>query len=1231
MATPTPANESARIESAFEDVAKLAARACGVPIALIVLSQEDRYQLESQVGLGELEASINQSFFARASQSEKIHEIPDTSQDATFQDSPVFEKNPTASQIRFYAGMPLISPTGRHLGVLCVLDHVSKTLTEDQREDLTRLGTLLASRMELLQTAREQDQLMAFQQAILDNAATAIIAATTEGIITHFNPEAEKMLGYSADEMVGKQTPGTFHDPEEIAAVAEELTHTLGRKIEPGFDVFVTNARSGIPETREWTYVRKDGSRLPVLLSVSALLDGHGGVSGFLGMAQDLTEKKLAEEILKESEARLSFLNDLGEAIRPLTEPNKILAKVVKRLGKRLKASRCLYAEFDDDKNTFTVLREYTSDCGPHMGTCRLSDFDDRTARALRQGQTLVVCDTEADYSSQEDREMFDRLGAKSLICNPIVDPTGLRAVMAVHQTTFRQWTPAEVQIVQHVTERCRAAIERSRAQISLRESERFTRASLDALSSQIAVLNGDGCIVTTNRAWRDFEGERCLPWHTVTEGANYLQACDQAAGTGNPEAAEMAKIIRKVISGEQETARTEIACHGCDEVCWYLCRASRFPGDGPVRVVLSLEDITAIKQAQQQAERNEKQFHELFEFAPDAIIMANAQGFITRINRQAESMFGYHRSELNGQPVEILLPESIRENHVGLREEYLASVVPLAIGAGRSNLKGRKKDGTIFPVEISLSPLDSDDGKWVVASVRDISERVRSEQQMRQALATLDATVDGAYVTDAETMKFTYVNQGAVRQLGYSREELLSFTPADIDPTADEAKLQALIEPILSGEKEVIHFTTRHRHKDGHEIPMEISMQRAEQDEGRPSFICVTRDITERLIHEKQERRNQRIESIGMLAGGVAHDLNNALSPILMICDLMRMKYPDEKVMIDTIETSAQRGADMVRQLLTFAKGADGERVSLQARHLVRDLEKLMSSTFPKNIKVEVRCAPSLPTIMGDATQLHQILLNLCVNARDAMPQGGTLTLEAFETEIDAAFVRSHPYAKPGDFLALRVRDTGMGIEPEILDLIFDPFFTTKGPERGTGMGLSTVMGIIKGHGGFVQVYSQPGEGSTFTVYLPAAETDAKGEKTSPLKHTPFRGQGELILLVDDEPIVRDTAQIVLEFLNFTPLLAADAAEGLALIAEKGTALRAIITDMHMPHMDGLGFVRTLRRHLPDVPVLVTSGRLDENVAEQFASLGVTKRLDKPFTQAQFARSMQDLLTPAS
>ena len=507
------------------------------------------------------------------------------------------------------------------------------------------------------------------------------------------------------------------------------------------------------------------------------------------------------------------------------------------------------------------------------------------------------------------------------------------------------------------------------------------------------------------------------------------------------------------------------------------------------------------------------------------------------------------------------------------------------------------------------------------------ITQRQRAEESQARLAAAVEQAAEAIMITDAKA-EILYVNPAFERFTGYSRREAVGQNARILKSGKhDAAYYEQIWATLARGESWEGRFINKRKDGSLYEEESTISAIRGATGE-IISYVAVKRDITDRLKDERLAQRSQRLEAIGTLVGGVAHDLNNALAPIMMGAELLRMRYPGEASLVDMFQTSAQRGADMVRQLLSFAKGAEGERVLIQLNQLLKEMKKLMEGTFPKDIQLAVKTDPKLPTFLGDPTQMHQILLNLCVNARDAMPNGGILTVEAHRQEVDATFASSIPDAKPGLYVALRVHDTGTGIPPEILEKIFDPFFTTKGPTKGTGLGLSTVMGIVKGHGGFIRVYSDVGQGSTFTVYLPA-ELAGVGQDLATKVEVDFRGQGEVILFVDDEPILREVARAVLRHLNFTPLTATDGADALIQVTEHRTELRAIITDLHMPHMDGMAFVRALRRILPDLPVIVSSGRMDDAVLAEFKTLGVANHLNKPFTEAQLADALNRLLAP--
>jgi PAS domain S-box-containing protein len=389
--------------------------------------------------------------------------------------------------------------------------------------------------------------------------------------------------------------------------------------------------------------------------------------------------------------------------------------------------------------------------------------------------------------------------------------------------------------------------------------------------------------------------------------------------------------------------------------------------------------------------------------------------------------------------------------------------------------------------------------------------------------------------------------------------------------------------------------------------------------------FIGHCLDITERLAAERHMNRSQRLEAIGQLAGGIAHDLNNALAPILMTSSMMRLDYPGSCDLIDTVESSARRCADMVKQLLTFARGAEGERLLLQPKHLLSEMEKIIKGTFPKNIELRIVQTPHLWTVLGDATQLHQVLLNLCVNARDAMPNGGYLTIRAENLVADETFASTEPEAKPGRYIILEIADTGAGIPLELQDRIFEPFYTTKAPDKGTGLGLSTALGIIKGHGGLLRVYSEPGHGARFRILLPAAPDNALEfplDQDQP--DSTFTGKGLLVMVVDDEVNVRNAMGAVLSSMGFNVVLARDGTDALVCAAEKRYDLRMVITDLHMPQMGGIQFVRTLQRMVPEIPIIVASGRIDAKDEAELRSLGLQTLLSKPFTQETLTRALR-------
>jgi len=386
----------------------------------------------------------------------------------------------------------------------------------------------------------------------------------------------------------------------------------------------------------------------------------------------------------------------------------------------------------------------------------------------------------------------------------------------------------------------------------------------------------------------------------------------------------------------------------------------------------------------------------------------------------------------------------------------------------------------------------------------------------------------------------------------------------------------------------------------------------------GEPkSILAIDTDITERKKLEQQFLRAQRMESIGTLAGGIAHDLNNLLAPITMGVDLLKLFEPNPKSrpVIENIERSAKRGADLVKQVLSFARGVEGSRVALQVRHILKEVESIATNTFPKNITIETSLPQGLWPVLADPTQLNQVVLNLCVNARDAMPDGGRLELAAANVDIDAQYAVMNRGVAAGRYVVIQVTDSGSGIPKEIIDRIFEPFFTTKEVGKGTGLGLSTVLGIVRSHGGFVNVYSEVGKGSTFKVHLPAMAEGDRADQAGRTEEALPRGNGELILVVDDEVSILDITKQTLQAFGYRVVTAEDGAQAISLYALQRDEVAVILTDMMMPVMDGPALIAALRRINPRVRIIGASGLNANGSVARAAAVGVKHFLPKPYS----------------
>jgi PAS domain S-box-containing protein len=605
-------------------------------------------------------------------------------------------------------------------------------------------------------------------------------------------------------------------------------------------------------------------------------------------------------------------------------------------------------------------------------------------------------------------------------------------------------------------------------------------------------------------------------------------------------------------------------------------------------------------------------------------IFSADLSGKIIEANNAFLHMVGYTQEDVRSGNLSWneITPVEYRHLDEGANAEL--------IGSGSCNPFEKEficKDGTRIPVMVGGVRLEENQQR-AVCFVLDITERKQAEQKIHEQAALLNVTTDAILVRDLDN-QIQFWSKGAEHLYGWKAQEAIGKNANRLlyrlETSSQLETNQESLTEYGSWQGELYQVT-----KDGKEIIVASRWTLMRDADGRPkSILIVNTDITEKKQLEAQFLRAQRMESIGTLASGIAHDLNNALTPIMMTVQLLQMKLLDEQSQewLEILETNVKRGADLVKQVLSFSRGIEGKRTNLNLGDLILEIERITRQTFSKAIEIRTDLPEeNLWTVSGNATQLHQVLMNLCVNARDAMPEGGILEISAKNQWIDTHYARMNLEAKVGPYLVITVSDTGIGIPREILDRIFEPFFTTKELGKGTGLGLASVLGIIKSHGGFVNVYSEVGKGTQFQVYLPVTANEAD---CIPLEHhESLTGHGEVILVVDDEDAIREITKNSLEAHGYNVLVASDGIEAIAMYTQHKNEISVVLVDMMMPSMDGPTAIRVLQKINPQVKVIAVSGLVSNHKMLELVGNSVKTFLPKPYTSNELLKNLQVVLS---
>ncbi|HEV8358583.1 MAG TPA: PAS domain S-box protein [Gemmatimonadales bacterium] len=630
----------------------------------------------------------------------------------------------------------------------------------------------------------------------------------------------------------------------------------------------------------------------------------------------------------------------------------------------------------------------------------------------------------------------------------------------------------------------------------------------------------------------------------------------------------------------------------------------------------------------------SERRFRAILGNALDAVISMDGAGRITGWNGQAEAIFGWREHEVLGRTLaETIVPPVHREAHLRGLARFLATGEANVLGR-RIEITALRRDGSEFPVELAITVTRTGPAPEFSGFVRDISESRRATEALRERQAYLDGLFEGApeaiVITD-ERDRVVRVNGEFTRLFGYRLEEIRG---RDLDelvvPEERRGEGKSFAERLLSGDQ--VSEETVRRHRDGREIPVSVLGFPVRVAEGRHGTYAIYRDISARLRLEDELLQARKMESIGRLAGGVAHDFNNILTAILGYLEAARTDLaaglrPDAD--LEQVERAARRAAELTRRLLGFARQQIAKPRVVDLERLARSMENLLGRLLGADVHLTIALGPALGRVRVDPGQLEQVLVNLAINARDAMPGGGRLTIEARNLALGPDTLPPGQELCPGDYVELLVRDTGNGMDPETVLRAFEPFYTTKKAGSGTGLGLATCYGIIKQSGGHITVASAPGRGTTFRILLPHVSQSPEPEPGEAAA-LPAAGGSETVLVVEDEPQVRVLLQRLLAQQGYRVLAAADGDEALALSRAHPGAIQLLVTDVVLPRMNGREVARRLDADRPGLPVLYVSGHTEDAIVDRGVLESGLDFLPKPYTRTEVLRRVREALDRA-
>jgi PAS domain S-box-containing protein len=1277
-------------EEAFNDFTRLAAQICETPIALMTLIDNNRQQFKSKVGLTVMGIEGEIAFCTYAIQQNEVFVVQDALSDERFATNRLVISDPylrfyagaplITSQGYALGTLCVIDYVPRELSPaqLEALQALSRQIVTqiELRQHLTELAQATTQENQHLETKLRHRELELLD--LFENGPSGLHCVDANGIILWVNQAELELLGYSHEEYVGHHISKFYADKAVSNDIlqrlsANETLHNYETKLlcKDGSIRYVLINSNVLWEDGKFSHTRCFTRDITERKRVEEVAQ------------QAATENlRLARAVASASDGVI--ITDPNQPDNPIIYANPASLEITGYEADEVIGRNCRFLQGSDTDPQMVVqirdcivqgreckvtLLNYRKDGQPFWNDLKISPvFSD-------EGDLLYFVGIQTDITerkrAEEERDRFFTLSLDMLCIanldgyfmrlNPAWEKTLGYTMEELQSTPFINFVHPEDQVLtlveleklaantptSYFENRYRAldgsykwlawtatprveeglvyAIARDITELKRAEQERIQllqREQAARQSAENAHKRSTNILESITDAFFAVDHEWRFTY--LNPQAERLLQRKQNQLIGKRVWDEFPETVDSTFSREFHKAVSEKVSVEFEGFyppldTWFAVHA--YPSKDGLCVYFN--DITQRKRAQEALRQSEDRLRNLVETTSDWVWEVDENAVYTYVSPKVRDILGYEPEDVLGKTLFDLMPAEEAFRVASIFGPIAAAQKPVTLLENTII----HKEGHLVVLETSGVPFFDSEGlfRGYRGIDRDITERKWAQEQVREQATLLDKSQDAILVLDIED-RILFWNKSAERLFGWSASEA-------VGSKADELLFKQTPNQLKEAQKIVaqqgewqgdLHQVT----KDGKKILVESRWTLVRDDEEQPkSILVVNTDITEKKQLEAQFLRAQRMESIGTLAGGIAHDLNNVLAPILMAVQLLELKLPDERSQqwLQILETNAKRGADLVKQVVSFARGIEGDRTIVQVRHLISEIRQIAKETFPKSIEVYTDAFPDLWTVCGDATQLHQVLMNLCVNARDALPDGGTLSISAQNIFIDDYYARLNIDATVGSYIVITVSDTGIGIPAETLDRIFEPFFTTKEIGKGTGLGLSTVIGIIKSHGGFVNVCSEVGQGTEFKVYLPAIE------ETETLSVNDLElptGQGELILVVDDEAAIRKITQTSLETYAYKVLTASDGIEAIALYAQHKAEISLVLIDMMMPEMDGLTAIRTLRKMNPNLKIVAVSGLNSNDNLAQVAVFDVNTFLSKPYTTKNLLETINAVLS---